>query len=467
ANLTDFEATILTVIFTDKLIHFLIDEMAICTPTRLSLIINIFIFVLQFKNDQYSNRVIMYLSLLDENDTLNILLNLIAHTIYTFNKKNVEKIGCKKNIISSITNMIGSSILNLQNENIKICFNMTSILILFYELLYLNRNFIFRIHCEIPEDATFFHNDVPKRSSLLSIFIEYLSITMQYIRADENILIVNLCLEIISVMLSDNYLIEVLHNVNFVFDVNLYIKGVKSRNVSVVRKETVPIIFCLIDIICNFFVSNLSRLVPYELLIKCTQILQNCLIYMKKNDIRLIFEWNILWKSCFIMLAYFVKNENCFVSNEALILIENISNILTTFLQYGDHFLYHVDDYLTFYVNILKCPSLIEQLLQIFHKKSCLIKNSKNIYIYNSMDNLRIINQYFLPVIAAYKSSNKVSNVSDEIISDIVHENFENLHLRCLSLKTFENKYNDKLIEILINRIGTKVRHHLTDICQD
>jgi len=461
---------------------------------------------------------VVKLSIFDDELALTGLAQVMSSVLVKFNSFLLDE---KRQQEESWWNNLGSYIGNIfvgdeerRNSN-KID---DAILLVFYELIHLNRNFIsvlthaaseytsllavtsveqdetslfqpqlnYNSPNEIPAAIISENNDgnetqnnttqtimqTSSPSNLLVVFLQSCSAILQETKLNVNN--VNESIKLIMIILvcisEDQYANSLLHDSNMTFSVVLYQAKFRHRRVNYDKLPPSRILVsAVLDLMIEFMQSHLMKNFPFELYNKSIGIIQRLMCYQKKYKVKLDYDWKSLW-TCLLNVLKYLTASDSYVSTENNKLFQLYSKIIIIFnilITYGDTFLPNPDCYDYLYYDIMRMKHVFDNLSLLANKYVAQpnLKESVTKLILQLINIKSIIN-HFSPIIDAWSTANHVSSLTEQQVLDIVKNNYETLTLKLEdNLDQFEryceHPQETDFFDKLLKRIITETRFEI------
>lgn len=424
----------------------------------------------------------MRLSLLENEIALNVFAQVISKKFYDFNQlfrhhfcdQQTNQNGTLETIFSALTGLILSTKTTTTNQPLNFDSNLKfeqileqldhrSILLSFYDLIHLNRNFIQFLLVNHSNDQ-----QTTETNNLLINFLEYCSIVIfclrEYFQKNELlqkklINTIRICFIILTSIIEDQFANSMMHDKNNGL-INCRIHRSKLRhrtnqNLEESTKQNRPIAYSILDLMIEFLFSNLRlKQFPIDLYVFSNNIILKHLCYLIKFEIRNDYQWSDLWHSLFCLLRFLTVNYDKLDvlkikrRNRMLLLANNIVNLFNLFIIFGDTFLYTPSDYDNLYYELLRNHDLFNNLIKLVRHHS----QSKNrdekeaaLKVLDSIDNIESIINHF---IGKLNEINKTDcPLTKDEISDLLRNNYDTLNIKIKDgLDIYENYQQDKLL---------------------
>jgi hypothetical protein len=272
-----------------------------------------------------------------------------------------------------------------------------------------------------------------------------------------------------------------MHDQNLNFKVQIHRATMRHRKL-VTERTTKPLALTLYDLVLEYIVAHMSKQrFPFELYLLSIGLIQRLLVYEKRCNARLAYNWKSLWSALINLLKFLVYQEQYLVKKFniftlatqvrkstffwalILILIFQVINIFNFFISYGDTFLKTTQSYDELYYELNREEKIFSELHALVLRYSAMSEceyKEDVLKLLNSLVNILQIIKHFNQKIKEWLASRSLSTPSEEQILSIVRENYD-LTLKLLTdLDSFE-RYNEQKHNQFFNSILTEV---ITDL---
>lgn len=354
------------------------------------------------------------------------------------------------------------------------------ILLAFYENIHLNRNFITTLaHTQNessnpPSPSNTLQSStqstdlasapdtvhtVTTTNLFVSLF-EYCSIIMKDYSRSESILNTKLCFIILTCISEDSYANSLMHDQNLNFKVQIHRATMRHRKL-VTDRSSKPLAATLFDLIIEFIVSHMSKVkFPMELYLLSIGIIQRLLVYQKRCNVRLNYNWKAVWSALINLLKFLVYQEQYLIKKfNIFVLATQVINIFNFFISYGDTFLRTTQSYDELYYELNREEKIFSEIHALVLRYSAMTDTEFKedvLKLLNSLVNVLQIIKHFNQKIKEWLASKSLSTPSEDQILNIVRENYD-LTLKLLeNLDSFE-RYNEQKHNAFFNGIVAEV----------
>uniref|UniRef100_A0A3B3DFS2 Armadillo like helical domain containing 3 n=1 Tax=Oryzias melastigma TaxID=30732 RepID=A0A3B3DFS2_ORYME len=226
----------------------------------------------------------------------------------------------------------------------------------------------------------------------------------------------------------------------------------------------------LLDLMVEFIVTHMMKDFPFDLYLRCVQIIHKLLCYQKKCRIRLHYTWRELWSALINLLKFLMSNETSLLSKHNIFhLALLIVNLFNMFITYGDTFLPTSNSYDELYYEIVRMHQVFDNLYCMVLRVSTNAGQWKEAAskVTHALVNIRAIINHFNPKIESYAAVNHISQLSEEQVLEVVRSNYDTLTLKLQDgLDQFE-RYSEQPKEAgffkeLVRSISLNVRKNVS-----
>uniref|UniRef100_A0A3P9ISK1 Armadillo like helical domain containing 3 n=1 Tax=Oryzias latipes TaxID=8090 RepID=A0A3P9ISK1_ORYLA len=225
-----------------------------------------------------------------------------------------------------------------------------------------------------------------------------------------------------------------------------------------------------LDLMVEFVVTHMMKDFPFDLYLRCVQIIHKLLCYQKKCRIRLHYTWRELWSALINLLKFLMSNETSLLSKHNIFhLALLIVNLFNMFITYGDTFLPTSNSYDELYYEIVRMHQVFDNLYCMVLRVSTNAGQWKEAAskVTHALVNIRAIVNHFNPKIESYAAVNHISQLSEEQVLEVVRSNYDTLTLKLQDgLDQFE-RYSEQPKEAaffkeLVRSISLNVRKNVS-----
>ncbi|XP_071828309.1 armadillo-like helical domain-containing protein 3 [Apostichopus japonicus] len=452
--------------------------------------------LVNYRKYESANPYIVKLSILDDEVALTGLGWVISSVLtnhnqkYQLNTEDPSKGGWFTTLSSMVGHMFVPESVEARSRGVE---PDNAILLVLYEAVHLNRNFITILahnHSEpvsptpttpaspkspaVPSAAQKFHYDPNSLEPLMNIqvtFLCYCSIIMQDLKDPQRYSNTKLCLIIISCIAEDQYANSFLHDANLTFRVPIHRAPMRHRKPGTDRDVAPrPLACAVLDLMVEFIMSHMMKTLPQELLMMSLGIIHRLMCYQKKCRVRLQYPWKDLWTSLINLLKYLLSNESILLPSQNIFeLACKVVNLFNLFITYGDTFLPTAGSYDELYYEIIRMHQVFDNLYSLALRHST---NSGEFKITankltNCLVNVRAIVNHFTPKVDSVSAVSTQPSLSEEQVLEVVKSNYDTLTLKLQdSLDQYE-RYAEKpkqsaFFTALVRSIILKFRRALT-----
>ncbi|KAF6739042.1 UPF0668 protein C10orf76-like [Oryzias melastigma] len=457
--------------------------------------------LVNYRKYESVNPYIVKLSIVDDEPTLDGMGMVVHQALTEYNRQYKDKEEEHQGgFFSALTSMVGSMFIADADEKLSVQTN-EAILLALYEAVHLNRNFITVLaqsHPEIdivpapptptpttpttplgttPPSLDVINNpELPldpnlQTSNLLITFLKYASIVMQDTKDEHRLNSARLCLIILTCIAEDQYADAFLHDDNMNFRVTLHRMPMRHRKKAVGKNiPSRPLVCAVLDLMVEFIVTHMMKDFPFDLYLRCVQIIHKLLCYQKKCRIRLHYTWRELWSALINLLKFLMSNETSLLSKHNIFhLALLIVNLFNMFITYGDTFLPTSNSYDELYYEIVRMHQVFDNLYCMVLRVSTNAGQWKEAAskVTHALVNIRAIINHFNPKIESYAAVNHISQLSEEQVLEVVRSNYDTLTLKLQDgLDQFE-RYSEQPKEAgffkeLVRSISLNVRKNVS-----
>ncbi|XP_053207868.1 armadillo-like helical domain-containing protein 3 [Panonychus citri] len=436
--------------------------------------------LINHRKNKVINPFTVRLSILDNEVVHNGFAQVISHSFIEFIKKFYDKKEETTNtgLLSSITSMVGNMFAPEEESIDLIGLDPDDgILMAFYGIVHLNRNFISQLanisaenhgNKSGPSTNTIGNDnmtsDLNLPSNLLVIFFEFCSIVMLQTKDEENFDTSRLCFVILTCISEDQCANAIMHDLNIVHAVNLHRLPMRHRKVvDEGNKSSRPLAYSVMDLMVEFISTHLRKNFLCELYTLCIGVIHRLLCYQKKSKVRFNYTWRNLWNSLINLLKFLVNHEADLVKKCSILLLANqIVNIFNLFITFGDTFLPSLQSYDDLHYEIIRMHKVFDNLYSIALRYSSMDGSPCKDHatrLASSLINVKSIIGHFNGKIEAWSVTNQISSLTEDQVLDVVRNNYDSLTLILQDgLDQYENYSPDKIHEIaFFNQMIKKV----------
>ncbi|RNA29751.1 hypothetical protein BpHYR1_047164 [Brachionus plicatilis] len=444
--------------------------------------------LLQYQKYDSENPFIIKLSILDNEMALTGIAMIMSGVLAEFNRNYAES-QKEHEGESSWWNSVGTMIGNMfigDEEKRRLLTLDDSILIVFYETIHLNRNFISTlIHAatdctqitssfsdlsSAPESKIQDNTNNPDNMRLLNplslssnksmsqnspnltdsdldlvenppgnlmvIFLQACSAVLHQTKIESTNIYdtTKLFMLILQCISEDQYANSLFHDPNLAYSVFLYKAKLRHRKITTEKAPVSrPLACSILDLMIEFVQSHLMKNFPFELYLMSLGIIQRLMCYQKKYRIRLDFNWQNLWNSLINVIKFITSYETTLISkgHNIFLLYSKIIIILNIFITYGDAFLPNAETYDYLYYDIMRMRHIFDNLLSLLNRSVSSVDHKEYaVRVYNQMCNVKSIINHFTPRIDSWSVANHVPSLTEQQVLEIVRTNYDSLTLK-------------------------------------
>ncbi|KAJ8025947.1 Armadillo-like helical domain-containing protein 3 [Holothuria leucospilota] len=429
--------------------------------------------LVNYRKYESANPYIVKLSILDDEVALTGLGWVISSVLTNHNQKfrqntdDTARGGWFNTLSSMVGNMFVPEAVEVRSRGVE---PDNAILLVLYEAVHLNRNFITILahhHAEpvsptpttpvspkspaVPSAAQKFHYNPTTLEPLVNIqvtFLCYCSIIMQDLKDAQRYSNTKLCLIIISCIAEDQYANSFLHDANLTFRVPLHRAPMRHRKPGTERDVSPrPLACAVLDLMVEFIMSHMMKTLPQELLMMSLGIIHRLMCYQKKCRVRLQYPWKDLWTALISLLKYMLSNESILLPSQNIFeLACKVVNLFNLFITYGDTFLPTAGSYDELYYEIIRMHQVFDNLysLALRHSTNSGEYKATANKLTNCLVNIRAIVNHFTPKVDSVSAMNSQPSLSADQVLEVVRQNYDTLTLKLQdSLDQYE-RYAEK-----------------------
>lgn len=448
-------------------------------------IVMIIILLCNYHKYQSTNPYICNLSILADEQILNSFSTLINDKLVEFSRQysstNLDS-SYSSSWLTSLSSLVGRHLFISDDDNDR-CSSIKAnyaILLALYENIHLNRNFITTLsHTSLQNDSqppspsntlqssaqstdlaspeALLHTVTP--TNLFVSLFEYCSIIMKD-AIPESIFNTKLCFIILTCISEDSYANSLINDQNLNFKVLIHRATMRHRKPTS-KLESQPLSATLLDLTIEFIVSHMSKQrFPMDLYLFSVGIIQRLLVYQKRCNVRLNYNWKALWSALINLIKFLVYQEPYLIKKfNIFILTTKIINIFNFFISYGDTFLRTTQNYDELYYELNREEKIFSEVHALVLRYSAISDTEFKddvLKLLNSLVNILKIEKHFNQKIKEWLASKSLSTPSEEQILAIVRENYD-LNLTMIpNLDVFE-RYNEQKHNVFFNGIISEV----------
>lgn len=436
-------------------------------------IVMIIILLCNYHKYQSTNPYICNLSILADEQILNSFSTIINAKLLEFSRQysSTNLDSSHSSWLTSLSSLVGRHLFISDDDadrssSIKANY---AILLALYENIHLNRNFITTLsHTSIQNDSqppspsntlqssaqssdltspeALLHSVTP--TNLFVSLFEYCSIIMKMKDAiPESVLNTKLCFIILTCISEDSYANSLINDQNLNFKVHIHRATMRHRKM-ITKLESQPLSATLFDLTIEFIVSHMSKQkFPMELYLFSVGIIQRLLVYQKRCNVRLNYNWKNLWMALINLLKFLVYQEQYLIKKfNIFVLATKVMNIFNFFISYGDTFLRTTQNYDELYYELNREEKIFSEIHALVLRYSAMTDTEFKddvLKLLNSLVNILKIIKHFNQKIKEWLASKSLSTPSEEQILAIVRENYDLNLTMIANLDGFE-RYNEQ-----------------------
>ncbi|XP_003741198.1 armadillo-like helical domain-containing protein 3 [Galendromus occidentalis] len=451
--------------------------------------------IVNYRKYESTNPYIMKLSIADNELALNGFGQVIACTLYDYNRRfaapgareTVTRNSVPGGMFSGLTSWMGiftplsspEESSPIEGEN-KRC---DAALLAMYEAVHLNRNFFAVLtntqpgsielrpasppltpstpdapssgsHVRSDNQSFESHNadlhEAP--TNLFVTFIEFVSIVMQNTKEESSFHTTKLCFINLTCIAEDQYANSIMHDINMQYKVVIHHAPMRHRKLPSTRDcPSRPLAAAVLDLMVEFMLCNMRKNFSLDLYVRCLGIVHRLLCYQKRYRVRLLYPWKELWSALISVLKFILANEVTLAKRyNVFIVCSQIVNIINLFITYGDTFLASPPSYDELYYEIIRCNQVFDNLYSTAlryasgdSEKTTQWRESAA-RLASHLVNIRAIVNHFNPKINSWATANGLASLTEAQVLEVVRGNYDSLTLKLHdNLDQFE-RYSEK-----------------------